>query len=547
MRATSVSDAMDVLDGALVPSDARALDDDGLIQAIKDIEFLSRKVAALQLAVAAEAKERSTQADPDRNLSWKHGCRNAIELLQQLTQSRRCTAAQWVRHGAMLMPRQGFSGELLPPEYPVVADALAAGSLGAESARVIVDSLERTRHKIPTLEQPTAEQYLVAGATGGLSDDGTLPVHLSDSASEPNSLPEHADEVRVRCRALALYFDQDGSEPTDRAAVRRGFRFGKLRDGLVPVSGALLPETAALLGRLFDAINSPRTAAVPAPPVRDVSHDESFTHYNESEYVPFDPEKPGRTVRFEPAPEQEDTHPFGTTTGTAITGTATTGTDASTNAPIATEADFHSLHALDARSADHKRHDALTALLTAAAKHAETPTLGGAPVTVLIQATADTLDPTKRSGKAWLHDHEGSHSPARAVAVRHAACSGGLQRITQAANGRIVEISSDQRVFNAHQRRAIMLRDGGCIIPGCTTPATWCEIHHVTEWARGGKTHTDNGVLMCFFHHRYLEVSGWSVRMRDGTPQVKPPERLHGNSIWWSVRPATRPPVLHAA
>ncbi|MGC5225508.1 HNH endonuclease signature motif containing protein, partial [Micromonospora sp. DT81.3] len=70
--------------------------------------------------------------------------------------------------------------------------------------------------------------------------------------------------------------------------------------------------------------------------------------------------------------------------------------------------------------------------------------------------------------------------------------------------GRIVSIGTLDRVFNHHQRKAITLRDGGCIIPGCHIPAAWCEIHHVTDHALGGPTHTDNGVLLCWHHHRTL-------------------------------------------
>ncbi|EIC08696.1 HNH nuclease, partial [Microbacterium laevaniformans OR221] len=78
----------------------------------------------------------------------------------------------------------------------------------------------------------------------------------------------------------------------------------------------------------------------------------------------------------------------------------------------------------------------------------------------------------------------------------HVACAGAIQRVVTGSDGRIVAIGTEERVFNRYQRRAIALRDGGCVIPGCGVPAGWCEIHHVTEHARGGPTHTDNGVLL---------------------------------------------------
>jgi hypothetical protein len=120
--------------------------------------------------------------------------------------------------------------------------------------------------------------------------------------------------------------------------------------------------------------------------------------------------------------------------------------------------------------------------------------------------------------------------------ARHIACGGVIQRIVSGDDGRIVAIGTEERVFNRHQRRAIALRDGGCIIPGCGTPAGWCEIHHVTEHARGGPTHTDNGVLLCWYHHRFLDRIGWQIRMNTGVPEVKAPP-WHGTDHRWRRSP----------
>ncbi|WP_370455339.1 HNH endonuclease signature motif containing protein [Diaminobutyricimonas sp. LJ205] len=81
------------------------------------------------------------------------------------------------------------------------------------------------------------------------------------------------------------------------------------------------------------------------------------------------------------------------------------------------------------------------------------------------------------------------------------------------------------------------MRDGGCLIPDCPIPAAWSEIHHVLEWANGGKTHTDNGVLLCWFHHRTIDSSGWQIRMVRGSPQIKAPPWIDPNADW---RPATK-------
>jgi len=64
--------------------------------------------------------------------------------------------------------------------------------------------------------------------------------------------------------------------------------------------------------------------------------------------------------------------------------------------------------------------------------------------------------------------------------------------------------------------------------------------HHVIEYARGGPTHTDNGVLLCWYHHRFLERIGWRIRMNNGVPEVQAPA-WYDSSLRW--RQATTSPV----
>lgn len=188
------------------------------------------------------------------------------------------------------------------------------------------------------------------------------------------------------------------------------------------------------------------------------------------------------------------------------------------------------------RSPGQKRHDALATILRAASAAAELPEMGGAPVTVLVRTTVEDLE-NRRGGVVFMNQGE---VPVSADAVEHSACTGSLQFYAEDAKGRLLALGNQQRVFTAHQRRAILARDGGCVIPGCTTPGSWCEIHHVTPHARGGQTHTDNGVALCYYHHRHIDQQGWSVRMVDGVPQVRAPKWKDPTQQWWAVRPPDR-------
>lgn len=183
----------------------------------------------------------------------------------------------------------------------------------------------------------------------------------------------------------------------------------------------------------------------------------------------------------------------------------------------------------DPRTIDQKRHDAFASILFAAAGAAETPTLGGAAPTLIVTTTEQDL--AEPNGVAFVESAAGP-VPVPASFARHVGCHGTIHRLTLAANGAIKALRVEDRVFNHWQRKAIGARDGGCVIPGCTVPAAWCEVHHVIDWVKGGPTSVDNGVLLCWHHHHGIETSGWEIRMVDGMPQVRPPGWVDPQRRW---------------
>ncbi|MEQ8719145.1 MAG: HNH endonuclease signature motif containing protein, partial [Acidimicrobiales bacterium] len=51
---------------------------------------------------------------------------------------------------------------------------------------------------------------------------------------------------------------------------------------------------------------------------------------------------------------------------------------------------------------------------------------------------------------------------------------------------------------------ALVARDRCCTEPDCTTPAEWCDAHHIVHWANGGPTSLANLTLLCRRHHTAL-------------------------------------------
>jgi hypothetical protein len=69
-------------------------------------------------------------------------------------------------------------------------------------------------------------------------------------------------------------------------------------------------------------------------------------------------------------------------------------------------------------------------------------------------------------------------------------------------------------------RNAVVLRDRRCRwAGGCNQPASACEVHHTKHKAHGGKTSTNDCVLLCTFHHQItIHRQGWTLVLNpDGT------------------------------
>jgi Domain of unknown function (DUF222) len=423
-----------IVDAFAVPGEVTSLSDDALLHATGALEKLARRLGAMQVAVAAEVDHRSRHELGADGLAATKGCRNSTELLERVTLVSSETISKRLKIGRNTRTRYSLLGERLPALFPHLADALATGELGLDSAHIIVRGLTSIAPVVDGLSIQTAEDELVAAATG----------------SAPESpYPCTADETRVHTEVWKVRLDQDGRIPTEERALRmRSFNLGRERDGLVWVRGALIPDVAAKFTALVNAYLSPRTA--PA-------------FLNE---------------------EELDAHDY-----------------------------EH-----DPRTREQQRHDIFAGILDTAARSAETPSLGGAAPVVMVSVREADLDADRGVGHI-----DGLDSPVSLRVVKQYTCNGGIQRVVFGDNGRIIELGSPERCFTPQQRRAITLRDGECSVPGCHIPAAWCEIHHVDPAENHGPTHTDNGLLLCWFHHRTLDKSGWQFRMIDGAPHVKAP------------------------
>jgi hypothetical protein len=73
------------------------------------------------------------------------------------------------------------------------------------------------------------------------------------------------------------------------------------------------------------------------------------------------------------------------------------------------------------------------------------------------------------------------------------------------------------------QRKALAVRDGGCLVPACRVPVALADVHHVIPWSRGGPTDLGNLVAVCPRHHTAVHAGVWRIEFHGDLPWVIPP------------------------
>lgn len=117
------------------------------------------------------------------------------------------------------------------------------------------------------------------------------------------------------------------------------------------------------------------------------------------------------------------------------------------------------------------------------------------------------------------------HDGELTARLRHAM--GLLPIALGGAASQVLDLGRATRVISAGLRRALALRDGGCVIEGCDRPPAHCDAHHLRHWADGGLTRLQDLVLVCGRHHTLVHEGGWQIRRdpRSGRVTLTPPAR----------------------
>jgi hypothetical protein len=177
----------------------------------------------------------------------------------------------------------------------------------------------------------------------------------------------------------------------------------------------------------------------------------------------------------------------------------------------------------DTRSAGQARADALTALATQALDGGRLPDRNGERPHLTVTVDLPTLQqhPGVTAGSGADLDWVG---PIPADTARRIACDAAVARILTAAPSIILDAGRATRAVSPGLRRALAVRDHGCIHPTCDRPPPWTDAHHITHWADGGPTNLDNLALVCRHHHRQIHEGRATItRTPDGRYTMRRP------------------------
>ncbi len=159
-------------------------------------------------------------------------------------------------------------------------------------------------------------------------------------------------------------------------------------------------------------------------------------------------------------------------------------------------------------SADNKRADALTAILSSAlATLADDARPHRRPVTVNV-----TIDLPTLLGLAENPGQLSGYGAIPASVARELASDATWKRfITDPQTGNLLDYGREKYEPPQALVDFLLARDRTCRFPGCRQPATRSDIDHAQSWETGGETKPENLGLLCRRHHRLKTHGRWAL------------------------------------
>jgi len=434
------------------------------------VAVLGRTLAALQSSAAlaaAAVDERSARELGSESLARKAGVKSGAELVQKLTGSSLGDARKAVRVGVMLESAQAVAPVSDTDASPGPRSISALRWLGGDWSAPIAVAVRNG-----WLSAECGDRLKTG--LGTPRDDASTPafrtaaLRLIEDCWDGELTPEASERAAKATRAG---LDREwAAENAKRLHEQRSLKRTVRGDGMVK----------------YDLLVDPLTDAQIWTPI--------FRHLSPRLGGPrfLTDEERARAAELEQDSRTNEQLLADTFTAFLIAGVSTSGTFGKYTPTVN----------IAVTTGDLKK-----AIMADQARQSATPE-GGTPPT--------EPDPPP-DGIAWL---EGKPQPITGPQLIAALCDGSVAGVLLDDTGQALDATKAERTFSARQRRAMAIRDGGCLMPACAMPPAATEAHHVNPWSESDanrKTETRDGILLCKADHLNLHNHGGRIERRGAT------------------------------
>jgi hypothetical protein len=174
----------------------------------------------------------------------------------------------------------------------------------------------------------------------------------------------------------------------------------------------------------------------------------------------------------------------------------------------------------DTRSPAQRDHDALNAALRALLASGKLGQHNGLPASIIVTTTLADLEAAAGKGLTG-----GDTILPMSDVIRLARHARHYLAIFD--KGKAVALYHTKRLASPGQRIVLYAKDRGCSAPGCDVKGYYCEVHHVTDYAKCHATDVNDLTFGCGPQHRLLRPGGWTTRKNaSGDTEWIPPPHL---------------------
>ena len=516
-RAPHYVDLLDTLDTVVADAAGhRSLGAQEALAGLKALEQARRHVERLSTDLLAHYEQ---VGDPTA-----HGYRSVVQLLEGEFRIPSHEARRRTQLSTNLTDRVSTTGEPLAPLRPAIARNFAEGRLSSDEARTLCKAVDDLPPTVKAQHAHQIEKTLVdLSPTVRVKDIPKLSQRIIEHIDPDGKLPQYETDPMAYTVTLNQQANGDwklsGLLDSPTGTTLQALLMGRMKDdALIPVVvRSLTADRTAAVGGVSDDGAGATTRQATGEGVAEGTAAAGARGAGDS--AAADDAGSFSGERFLPDEFYND-HTDATHSVATGASSHTTGGDAP-HFGNGVHEDGHlntqCNPGIDRPPPGVARHDRLAFLLRSVTRER---VLHGADHALVVSATPDDLTNPRRTlatqfgGPITLKDLEKWSTAA--------------QTFTHVADGegRTVEIHSQGRFANRTQIAVLTARDQGCTFPDCNAPPHWCEAHHMIPYSQGGETTVDNLTLVCSFHHRWHERTGWTTRFHRGLPAWKPPRSI---------------------